>query len=58
MELNEAKKILKNAGFILEDTDDWDEADMPAGMSDKDREEMAKSIMIEEQTQNLKLIIS
>ena len=42
MELNEAKKILNNAGFILEDTDDWDEADMPAGMSDKDRAEMAK----------------
>jgi hypothetical protein len=42
MELNEAKEILKKNGFILEDTDDWDEADMPAGMSDEDRAEMAK----------------
>ena len=31
MDLNEAKKILKNAGYLVEDTDDWDEADMPIG---------------------------
>lgn len=31
MNLNEAKQILKNAGYIVEDTDDWDEADMPIG---------------------------
>ena len=31
MELNEAKQILRNAGYIVEDTDDWDEADMPIG---------------------------
>ena len=31
MTLNEAKQILKNAGLIVEDTDDWDEADMPIG---------------------------
>ena len=33
MTLNEAKQILKNAGLIVEDTDDWDEADMPIGTS-------------------------
>ena len=32
MKLNEAKHILKNNGYILEDTDDWDAADRPAGM--------------------------
>lgn len=31
MNLREAKKILKKAGYIVEDTDDWDEADMPIG---------------------------
>ena len=31
MELHEAKQILRNAGYIVEDTDDWDEADMPIG---------------------------
>ena len=31
MDLNEAKQILKNAGYIVEDTDDWDEADMSIG---------------------------
>lgn len=31
MNLNEAKQILRNAGYIVEDTDDWDEADMPIG---------------------------
>lgn len=31
MRLDEAKQILRNAGYILEDTDDWDEADMPIG---------------------------
>ena len=33
MNLNEAKQILRNAGYIVEDTDDWDEADMPIGTS-------------------------
>lgn len=33
MKLNEAKQILKKAGFICEDTDDWDEADMSIGTS-------------------------
>lgn len=33
MNLYEAKQILKNAGYIVEDTDDWDEADMPIGTS-------------------------
>lgn len=31
MNLNEAKQILRNAGYIVEDIDDWDEADMPIG---------------------------
>lgn len=31
MRLDEAKQILRNAGYILEDTDDWDEADMLIG---------------------------
>ena len=31
MQLDEAKQILRNAGYIVEDTDDWDEADMPIG---------------------------
>lgn len=31
MNLREAKKILKRNGYIFEDTDDWDEADMPIG---------------------------
>lgn len=26
-----SKQILENAGYIVEDTDDWDEADMPIG---------------------------
>lgn len=42
MELNEAQEILKKAGFILEDTDDWDEADMPASFTKKNREETVK----------------
>lgn len=37
MDLKEAKQILRNAGYIVEDTDDWDEADMPIGTS-KERE--------------------
>ena len=28
MKLNEAKKILKTAGFICEDTDEYDDADL------------------------------
>lgn len=37
MNLTEAKIKLRKAGakLIKEDTDDWDEADMPAGMSDE-----------------------
>lgn len=31
MNLSEAKQILKNAGYLIEDTDEWDEADMPIG---------------------------
>lgn len=37
MFLNEAKEILKSHGFILEDTDDWDDADLPAGMTQAQR---------------------
>lgn len=37
MELNEAKEILKNAGLIVEDTDDWDEDDLDPTMSDEER---------------------
>lgn len=41
MNLSEAKQILRRNGYrIVEDTDDWDEADMPAGMSAKDRAAM------------------
>ena len=31
MNLREAKEILNKAGYVLEDTNDWDEADMPIG---------------------------
>lgn len=31
MNLNEAKDYLNSKGYILEDTDDWDEADMSIG---------------------------
>lgn len=41
MELNEALATLKKAGLIAEDTDTWDAADMPAGMTQKQREKMA-----------------
>lgn len=41
MNLNEAIKTLRDAGFIYEDTDDWDSDDMPAGMSDDERSHMA-----------------
>lgn len=39
MLLKEAKEILKSLGYkvIKEDTDDWDEADMPIGKSDMAR---------------------
>ena len=33
MNLREAKEILNKAGYVLEDTDNWDEADMPIGTS-------------------------
>lgn len=42
MDLKEAKQILKNIGFILEDTDDWDDADLPAGMTQKQRREWTR----------------
>ena len=42
MKLNEAKKILKNAGYLVEDTDDWDDADMPIG-TPKQRADRVKS---------------
>ncbi len=42
MRLDEAKEILTNAGFLLEDTDDWDEADMPASFTKKNSEETVK----------------
>ena len=41
MLLSEAKKILKNAGYLLEDTDDWDDADLPAGMTNTQRKKWA-----------------
>lgn len=41
MKLNEAVALLRANKFIVEDTDDWDEADMPAGMSDEERAAMA-----------------
>ena len=31
MNLREAKKELEEHGYIVEDTDEWDEADMPVG---------------------------
>lgn len=42
MNLNEALSILKLNGYYLlkEDTDDWDEADMPAVFSDQERQEI------------------
>lgn len=42
MKLTEAKEILKNAGYIVEDTDDWDDADLPAGMTQKQRRNWAR----------------
>ena len=43
MLLSEAKKILKNAGYLLEDTDDWDDADLPAGMTQSQRRKWTHS---------------
>lgn len=43
MKLDEAKQILKNNGFILEDTDDWDVADMPAGAGELGRKQFMKT---------------
>lgn len=39
MNLNEAIQLLNNNGYnlIKEDTDDWDEADLPATLSDEER---------------------
>jgi len=31
--VNKAIKLLESVGYIVEDTDDWDDADRPAGMS-------------------------
>lgn len=42
MELKEAKNYLNSKGYILEDTDDWDEADMPVSFTKKNREETVK----------------
>lgn len=42
MKLEEAKNLLNNKGYILEDTDDWDEADMPVSFTKKNREETVK----------------
>ena len=41
MELNEAKQILKNNGYLVEDTDDWDEDDLEPSMSDEERSDAA-----------------
>ena len=43
MLIKEAKEILKNAGYILEDTDDWDEADIPAGAGEVGRKQFIKA---------------
>ena len=43
MLLREAKEILKNVGYIVEDTDDWDEADMPAGVDKSGRKQFMKA---------------
>ena len=43
MRLDEAKEILKNAGLIVEDTDDWDEADMPGGAGESGRKQFMKA---------------
>lgn len=40
MKLDEAVALLRANKFIVEDTDDWDEADMPAGMSPNQRQAM------------------
>ena len=42
MRLDEAKEILKKAGYLVEDTDDWDDADLPAGMTQKQRRDWAR----------------
>ena len=41
MLLREAKEILKKAGYLVEDTDDWDDADLPAGMTQTQRRKWA-----------------
>ena len=46
MDLNEAKKILKNAGYILEDTDDWDKADMLIGTPKKRADRVNKHLFL------------
>ena len=43
MLLEEAKNILKHAGYLLEDTDDWNEADMPAGVGERGRKQFIKA---------------
>lgn len=43
MLFKEAKEILNGRGFILEDTDEWDEADMPAGAGDRGRKQFIKA---------------
>lgn len=43
MKLEEAIKYLKNKGFICEDTDDWDAADLDPTMSDEERSDAAWS---------------
>jgi hypothetical protein len=37
MQLNEALDRLNKAGLIVEDTDEWDDADLPAGMTQTQR---------------------
>lgn len=40
--VNKAIKLLESVGYIVEDTDDWDEADMPVSFTKKNREETVK----------------
>jgi hypothetical protein len=41
MKLDEAKQILTKAGFLVEDTDDWDADDLDPTMSDDERRQAA-----------------
>ena len=41
MLLEEAKEILNKAGYLLEDTDDWEDTDLPAGMTQAQRRKWA-----------------